>query len=45
MGVELSLNIFEVRKPEVDAKLVSEGIAQQLERRVAFRCQIIICFK
>ena len=37
MGVELSLNIQEVRKPEIDAKLVAEGIAQQLERRVAFR--------
>ncbi len=33
----VSLNIVEVRKPEVDAKLVAEGIAQQLERRVAFR--------
>ena len=33
----VSLNIVEVRKPEVDAKLVAEGIAQQLERRIAFR--------
>ena len=31
------LNIMEIRKPEVDAKLVAESIAQQLERRVAFR--------
>jgi small subunit ribosomal protein S3 len=31
------LNIVEIRKPEVDAKLVAENIAQQLERRVAFR--------
>ncbi len=34
---EVSLNIVEVRKPEIDAQLVSEGIAQQLERRVSFR--------
>ena len=34
---EVSLNIVEVRKPEIDAKLVAESIAQQLERRVAFR--------
>ncbi len=34
---EVHLNIVEVRKPEIDAKLVAEGIAQQLERRVAFR--------
>ncbi|MGI9414546.1 MAG: 30S ribosomal protein S3 [Hyphomicrobiales bacterium] len=34
---EVHLNIVEVRKPEVDAKLVAENIAQQLERRVAFR--------
>ena len=34
---EVHLNIVEVRKPETDATLVAEGIAQQLERRVAFR--------
>ncbi len=34
---DVHLNIVEVRKPEVDAILVAEGIAQQLERRVAFR--------
>ncbi len=34
---ELSLNIVEVRKPEIDAKLIADNIAQQLERRVAFR--------
>ncbi len=34
---EVFLNILEVRKPELDAVLVAEGIAQQLERRVAFR--------
>ena len=37
LGMEVSLNIMEIRKPEVDAKLVAESIAQQLERRVAFR--------
>ena len=36
-GIEVSLNIIEVRKPEIDAKLIAESIAQQLERRVAFR--------
>jgi small subunit ribosomal protein S3 len=34
---ELSLNIVEIRKPEVDAKLVAQGIADQLIRRIAFR--------
>ncbi|MBD0864758.1 MAG: 30S ribosomal protein S3 [Rhodobacteraceae bacterium] len=34
---ELHLNIVEVRKPELDAQLVAESIAQQLERRVSFR--------
>jgi small subunit ribosomal protein S3 len=34
---EVHLNIVEVRKPEIDAVLVAETIAQQLERRVAFR--------
>jgi small subunit ribosomal protein S3 len=37
MGCEVALNIEEVRKPEVDAQLVSESIAQQLEKRVMFR--------
>jgi len=36
-GNEVSLNIIEIRKPEIDAQLVAENIAQQLERRVAFR--------
>ncbi|RCL03268.1 MAG: small subunit ribosomal protein S3 [Candidatus Tokpelaia sp. JSC161] len=35
--VETSLNIIEVRKPEIDAVLIAQSIAQQLERRVAFR--------
>jgi small subunit ribosomal protein S3 len=34
---ETHLNIVEVRKPEIDSTLVAQGIAQQLERRVAFR--------
>ena len=34
---EVNLNIVEIRKPEIDAKLVAENIAQQFERRVAFR--------
>ena len=37
VGGDASLNIVEIRKPEVDAKLVADNIAQQLERRVAFR--------
>jgi small subunit ribosomal protein S3 len=36
-GAEVALNIVEIRKPELDATLVAESIAQQLERRVAFR--------
>ena len=36
-GSDVNLNIVEIRKPELDAKLVAENIAQQLERRVAFR--------
>ena len=34
---EVHLNIVEIRKPEIEAKLVAENIAQQLVRRVAFR--------
>jgi small subunit ribosomal protein S3 len=37
MGSPVSLNIVEVRKPEVDAQLVAEGVCQQLERRISFR--------
>ena len=37
IGEEVSFNIVEIRKPEIDAKLVSVGIAQQLEKRVSFR--------
>lgn len=34
---DVALNIVEVRKPEIDAQLVAESVAQQLERRVGFR--------
>lgn len=36
-GGDVALNIIEVRKPEMDAQLAAEGVAQQLERRVSFR--------
>ena len=36
-GSDVHLNIVEIRKPEIEAKLVAENIAQQLVRRVAFR--------
>ncbi|MBV8429413.1 MAG: 30S ribosomal protein S3 [Hyphomicrobiales bacterium] len=36
-AAEVAINIVEIRKPEIDATLVAESIAQQLERRVAFR--------
>ena len=34
---DVQINIIEVRKPEIDAKLIGEGIAQQIERRGSFR--------
>ena len=34
---DVSLNIVEIKKPEIDAQLVADNVAQQLERRVAFR--------
>jgi small subunit ribosomal protein S3 len=37
MGVTVNINIEEIRKPELDARLVAENIAQQLERRIMFR--------
>jgi small subunit ribosomal protein S3 len=37
MGVPVHINVAEVRKPELDAQLVAESIAQQLERRIMFR--------
>ena len=36
-GFDVHLNIVEIRKPEIDAQLVAENVAQQLERRVHFR--------
>jgi small subunit ribosomal protein S3 len=36
-GGEVALNIVEIRKPEIDAQLIADNIASQLERRVAFR--------
>ena len=36
-GVPTHITVQEIRKPELDAKLVAEGIAQQLERRIMFR--------
>ena len=36
-GSDVKLNIVEIRKPEIDAKLVAQGVADQLVRRVAFR--------
>ncbi|MCB1555924.1 MAG: 30S ribosomal protein S3 [Alphaproteobacteria bacterium] len=36
-GGDVALNIVEIRKPEIDAQLVAEGVCQQLERRVSFR--------
>lgn len=37
MGVPTHISVAEIRKPELDARLVAESIAQQLERRVMFR--------
>ncbi|MGD8672475.1 MAG: 30S ribosomal protein S3 [Thiogranum sp.] len=37
MGVPVHINIEEVRKPEIEAQLVAESVAQQLERRIMFR--------
>ena len=37
MGISVNINIEEIRKPELDALLVAQGISQQLERRVQFR--------
>jgi small subunit ribosomal protein S3 len=34
---DVSLNIVEIRKPEIDSRLVAQGVADQLERRIAFR--------
>jgi len=37
MGIPVHINIEEIRKPELDAQLVAESIAQQLERRIMYR--------
>lgn len=37
MGIPVHINIEEIRKPELDAQLVAENVAQQLERRIMFR--------
>ena len=37
MGVPVQVNIEEIRKPDLDAQLVADGVASQLERRVMFR--------
>jgi small subunit ribosomal protein S3 len=37
MGVPVQVNVEEIRKPELDAQLVAEGVAQQLEKRIMFR--------
>lgn len=37
MGVQANITVAEVRKPELDARLVADNIAQQLERRIMFR--------
>jgi len=37
MGIPVHINIEEIRKPDLDAKLVAAGVANQLERRVMFR--------
>jgi len=37
MGVPTHITVQEIRKPELDAQLVAEGISQQLERRIMFR--------
>ena len=37
LGVAVHVNIEEIRKPELDAQLIADGIAQQLEKRVQFR--------
>ena len=36
-GKDVQINIFEIKRPEVDAKLVGEAIAQQLQARISFR--------
>ena len=37
MGIPVQINVEEIRKPELDAQLVAEGVAQQLEKRIMYR--------
>jgi small subunit ribosomal protein S3 len=37
LGIPVQVNVEEIRKPELDAQLVAEGVAQQLEKRIMFR--------
>ena len=37
LGINTHISVEEIRKPELDAKLVAEGVAQQIERRIMFR--------
>ncbi|MCL4478857.1 MAG: 30S ribosomal protein S3 [Deltaproteobacteria bacterium] len=37
LGKEVTINMFEIRKPELDAQLVAENIALQIERRISYR--------
>lgn len=37
MGIPVQLNVEEIRKPELDAQLVAESVAQQLEKRIMYR--------
>ncbi len=48
MGVPVHINIEEIRKPDLDARLVAQNVAQQLERRVMFRRamkRVAVCFR
>jgi small subunit ribosomal protein S3 len=36
-GKDVQINIFEIKRPEIDAKLVGEGVAQQLQARISYR--------
>ena len=36
-GKDIQINIFEIKRPELDAKLVGEGIAQQIEARISYK--------
>ncbi|TAG64187.1 MAG: 30S ribosomal protein S3, partial [Runella slithyformis] len=36
-GKDIQINIYEIKRPEIDAKLVGESVAQQLENRISYR--------